>query len=98
MTNRTKSKSVLFEAIKDLEYQINNLSKERGELKKSLNKVSSAINIDRKLEKQLQHKIANLVEKEAELNQQKKNLQTKIEKISDSLSKISKIKSEMADV
>ena len=39
-----------------------------------------------------------LIEKEAKLNQKKNNLQTKIDRVSDKLGKISKIKSEMADI
>lgn len=101
-TKRTKEKTVkksaLSSAIRDLETEIRNLSRGKTDLKKSLKSVSSAIDFDREKEKNLQQKIARLIEKEANLNQKKKNLQTKFDKLCDKMSKISRIKSEMADI
>lgn len=91
-------KPALSGAIKDLANEITELRKRKHEFQQSLDKVSSAINIDHQLEKELQGKIAKLVEKEAKLNQKKKSLQTGIDNVSDKLNKINKIKSEMADI
>ncbi len=91
-------KSALSGAIKDIESEIKNLSMEKRALKSSLDKVSSAMEIDHELEKQLQKKIAGLIEKEAKLNQKKKKLQTDIERVSDKVNKIAKIRSEISDI
>lgn len=91
-------KSPLSGAIKDLETEIRKLSRERTDLKAELTHVGTAIDVDRSKERELQQRIAILIEKEAKLNQRKKNLQTKIDRVADKVNKISKIKSEMADI
>ena len=90
--------SALSGAIKDLEVEIRKLGREKSDLNKNLSVVSSAIDVDRDKEKELQQKIAMLIEKEAKLSHRKKNLQAKIDSVSDKINKISKIKSEMADI
>ena len=60
--------------------------------------VLGSIGGDRKKERELQQRIARLIEKEAKLNQRKKLLQTKIDRVSDKMNKISKIRSEMSDL
>lgn len=95
---RVDRKSILSGAVKDLTVEINKLGKEKSVHKRTLVSVSSAINVDREKEKELQQKIAKLIEREAKLNQKKKKLQTKIDSVSDKINKISKIKSEMADI
>ena len=92
------SHSALSSAIKDLETELNSLSKEKTTSKRLLDSIISAVNIDRSKERELQQRIARLIEKEADLNEKKKKLQVKIERVSDKISKISKIKSEMSDV
>lgn len=91
-------KSALSDAIKDLESEMSTLFREKSDLKKNLDSVTSSINVDRNKEKELQEKIAALLEKEAKLSQKKKNLQGSLDKVADKLNKISKIKSEMADI
>ena len=98
VNKNVSKKSALSGAIKDLEIEISELGKEKREIQQSLNKISSAINVDHQLEKEMQEKIARLAEKEARLNQKKKNLQTDIDSVSDKLNKIAKIKCEMADI
>ncbi len=90
--------SALSNAIKDLDAEIRNSAKERANLKKEFGDISSAMEVDHQKEKELQEKIAALIEREAKLKQKKKNLQEKMDKVSDKMSKISKIKSEMADI
>ncbi len=92
------AKSPLSGAMRDLELEIGKLSREKSELKSQIQSTGSAIDVDREKEKELQNKIAALIEKEAQLNQRKKNLQTKIDRVADKMNKVSKIKSEMADI
>ena len=94
---RTK-KSALSGAMKDLSSEINKLSKEKAQHKRSLNRTSSAIDVDRRAERELQKKIARLIERESRLNQRKKKIQTKIDRVADKLNKINKIRSEMSDI
>lgn len=91
-------RSVLSGAIRDLEVEIKNLEKERISLQKTLKNISSVIDVDHEKEKELQKKIGELIGQEATLNHKKKNLEAKIDRISDEINKISKIKSEMSDV
>ena len=97
-SKKSNGNSALGAAIKDLQSEINSLTKERSSLKRSLDDTSSAINVDRDMEKKLQQRIALLLEKETNLNHKKKLLQTKIDSVSDKMGKISKIRSEMSDI
>lgn len=94
-----KSKDpVLGSAIKDLDSEIKELARQKSSMKGDLERVSSAINVDRTVEKQLQERIARLNEKEAQLAGKKKKLQTNLDSIADKMNKVSKIKSEMSDL
>lgn len=93
-----KKKSALSGAIRDLETEISSLGKERDSLKKSIEKASSNISENRQKELALQKVLANLAEKEAKLQEHKKELIGKSDKVSDKLGKMSKIKSEMKDL
>ena len=92
------SRRILSSAVRDLEIEISKLSNEKDVLRRELKKVSSSMDVDRDVEKELQKKIAGLVEKEVKLNQKKKILEMKIEGVSDKISKITKIKSEMTEI
>ena len=92
------SSSLLSTAIKDLEVQMSALKRDKTQFQGELKKTSSAIDVDRELEKALQEKIARLLEKEARLNEKKKKLTTQIDQVSDKLNKVAKIKSEMSDI
>jgi chromosome segregation ATPase len=93
-----KKKSVLEDAIKDLEREIGNLSGKKFELKKTLSEVTSEIDVDSEEESKLHAKLAKLSEKETKLTEKKKNLQMKIDGLSEKIAKISKIKSEMTEI
>ena len=97
-TRKVSQKSALSGAIRDLENEINKLGKDKSNLKRMLSSIASSINVDHSKERELQQEIARLIEKEAQLNQRKKNLQAKIDSVADKLNKISKIKSEMSDI
>jgi len=60
--------------------------------------LNSTIASDRVREKELQERIANLLAKEAQLNERKKKVQTQIDELADKMGKISKIKSEMSSI
>ena len=92
------SSSLLATAIKDLEVQMGALKRDKTQFQGELKKTSSAIDVDRDLEKSLQERIARLLAKEARLNEKKKKLVTQIDQVSDKLNKVSKIKSEMSDI
>ena len=97
-TLKAQSKSVLSNAVKDLTNKMQKLSREKADLHRALGKINSGIDVDRKLEKKLQERMAAIVEMEAALVEKKKVLQSKLDNISDTMSKISKIKSEMSDL
>ena len=92
------NKSALAGAMRDLETEIARLKREKNEINKILDSISSTLNVDREKEREMQERIAKLMEKEARLNEKKKGLQGKIDGVSDKIGKISKIKTEMADI
>jgi len=98
ITKKNESKFVLSAAIRDLNVEISNLNREKAGMQKQLKEISSDMDVDRGKERELQEKIAKLIEREAKLNQEKKNLEVKIDKIADKIGKISKIKSEMSEL
>ncbi len=95
---KVAQKSPLSSAIKDLEFEVKKLGSEKSEFKTALSRVSSSLDSSHNLERDLQRKIARIIEKEAKLNKKRKVLGTKIDGISDKLNKISKIRSEMSDI
>ena len=88
----------LKKAIKDLDSQIKILQKDKITLKKTLEKVSENIEKDRKLEANFQTKLDHIIGKETKLNEKKKAIQYKLANISEKISKISNIKSEMTNI
>ncbi len=98
LTVHAAKESTLINAIRDLENEIKRLSKQKSTLYSSIQNISGSMKNARKLEQDYQEKIARLVEEEAKLHAKKENLRTQLEKVSDKLGKISKIKSEMSDV
>jgi len=92
------STAPLSSAIKDLNSEVKKLSSEKSSLRDALKSVSFSLDGNRNLERELQKKIARLIEKEAKLNKKRKVLGMKIDGISDKLNKISKIRSEMSDL
>lgn len=96
--DNSANKSALAGAMRDLENEISRLRREKNEINKILESISSTLNVDRGKERELQERIAKLIEKEARLNEKKKSLQAKIDGVSDKIGKISKIKTEMADI
>jgi len=97
-SNLNKKSSALSGAIKDLNEEIQKASKEKSTLKKNLENISTAINVDRSKEKELQEKIAKLIQREASLNERKKKLESDIDRLSEKINKVSKIKAEMKDI
>ena len=93
-----KANSALSGAISDLGEEIKKALKEKAALKKTLETVTGAMTVDRTKEKELQEKIARLIEKEASLNARKKKLESDIDRVSEKINKVSKIKAEMKDI
>lgn len=94
----SKKKSALAGAVKELDTELSSLSKQRSALKTSIDRTSHTIETDRKHELELQQRISSLAEKEAELAQKKKGLENKSDKVTEKISKMSKIKAEMKDL
>ena len=93
-----KKSSALSGAIKDLNAEIQKASKEKSTLKKNLENISGAINVDRSKETELQERIAKLIQREASLNERKKKLESDIDRVSEKINKVSKIRAEMKDI
>lgn len=92
------SSSLLSTAIKDLDTQLKALKRDKAQLQADIKRVSSAIDVDRELEKELEEKIASLVQKEAKLNDKKKKISGDLDRVSERIGKVSKIRSEMSDI
>lgn len=92
------SSSLLSTAIKDLDTQLRALKRDKAQLQASLKKVSNSIEVDHSLEKELQEKIASLIQKEAKLTEKKKKIGSDLDRVSERIGKVSKIRSEMSDL
>jgi len=82
----------------DLSSELRKLMGEKSSFKEALHRVSASLDSGHNEERELQRKIARVIEKEAKLNKKRKVLAMRIDRISDRLNKISKIKSEMSDI
>ncbi len=98
MEDASDNKSVLSDAIKEIDTELNRLKREKGSLKQSFEKVSSDIDMERQREKEYEQKIGELIEKEAGLKKRKSEIESKIDKVNDKMGKMSRIKSEMRDI
>lgn len=97
--NKSSQKdSILSDAISNVDAEIKSLGEEKAMLKNSISGLSSNLLDSRKMEEELQEKIARLIEKEAKLMEKKKALETKLDAVADKANKIAKIKSEMASI
>jgi len=91
-------RSLLKEAISDIDQELKRLGKEKDSIKGQISGIDKSVENAQASEKAFQEKIAKLLEKEARLTEKKKSNQVMMDRLADKLGKIEKIKSEMADV
>lgn len=91
-------KSLIKEALGDINREILNISKEKKSLNDQIQNADKNLENFRNFEKRLQQKIAALLEREAILKEKKKAISLKEEKLADKLSKIERIKLELGEV
>ena len=85
-------------ALKDIEFELKSLGQKKTGLRKLLGGLDFAIGSDRTKQKELEERIARLIEKEAQLTERKKRMQSELDRVADKIGKISKIKSEMSNI
>ena len=91
-------KGLLKEAIEDINREINNINKEKKQLNDQIKDADKNLENYRQFEKELQQRIAKLLEREAFLKDKKKRVAIDEDRLSDRLSKVRKIRSELDDV
>jgi len=91
-------KSMIKEALLDINQEISNIIKDRKNLEKQISSSSLSIDKAREAQKQLQEKIAKLLSKEAALKEKNSRLAGKESQLGDRLAKIEKIKSELGGI
>ena len=91
-------KSALSGAMKDIDSEMSSLNRQKSSLKSSIVKTSTNISDNHKKESMLQRLIAKLTGRDAQLVHKKKDMESKSDKITDKIGKMSKIKSEMKDI
>ena len=91
-------KGLLKEAIEDINREINNINKEKKQLNDQIKDADKNLENYRQFEKELQQRIAKLLEREAFLKDKKKRVAVDEDRLSDRLSKVRKIRSELDDV
>ena len=96
--NSSDDRSLLREAIIDINKELGYLKKEKVSLKKQISGLDTNVEKARLQEEELKRKITKLLERENHLGEKKKTTQMKIDRLSDKLGKIEKIKYEMGDV
>ncbi|MFH1325239.1 MAG: hypothetical protein ABIH49_00515 [archaeon] len=91
-------KGMIREALLDLNREIANINKEKKRLGDQIKNSDKSLRNFMAFEKELQKRIAALLEREAALKEKKKNIGMREERLSDKLSKVQKIKSELDDI
>ncbi|MCX6748172.1 MAG: hypothetical protein NT076_01060 [Candidatus Pacearchaeota archaeon] len=95
---KEEKKSLVKEAIKDLDKGLGQLADEKKKLENKIKSLDLNVDSARMQEQDLQKKIADLVKKEAKLNERKKFVEGKQDVLSEKLSKVKKIKYELEEV
>jgi len=98
ISKELSKKSGFENVIDDLNMAIQKLNQEKVKARKELNKVDDTIKYDHNTERELQLRIAKIVEEEAKLSQKRKKIEAKIDQVSTKLRKIAKVKSEMEEI
>lgn len=93
-----KNHSMLKEALLDLDKELSSLSGEKSTLEKNIHKLDFDVVQAREMEKELQRKISDLLEKEAVMTEKKKNVQTRMDRIADKLGKVKKIREDLENL
>lgn len=91
-------KSALSDAIRDIDREINQLAKERENLKITIGNLTLDIKGDKKSEKELRTRIGKLINEEKRLWAKNNALQKRLNIIVKKMGKMSKIRSEMSSV
>ena len=91
-------RSMIGEALLDINQEISNITKDRKKLEKQISTSSISIDKAREAQKALQEKIADLLSREASLKEKNARLGTKENQLGDRLAKIEKVKSELSGI
>jgi prefoldin subunit 5 len=98
MKREDKKKNDLREAIEDVDKEIAGINKERKKLNEEGGKTDKSLEDYRQFERRLQQKIAKLLEREAALKEKRKGISVEEEKLSERLSKIRRVKTELDEI
>lgn len=93
-----KSKSLLAEALKDIEAELTRLKLEKCGTENDLRRLANSIENTQDQELELKNKINKLVLTEEQLNLKKMQLIEKIEKVKQKIEKVTQIGAEMEEV
>ena len=93
-----RDKGMIREALTDLSKEISNINKQKRKLNDQTKSGDKTLETYREFEKQLQQKIAKLTEREAFLRDKRKKISLKEEILTEKLSKVEKIKSELNEI
>jgi len=88
-------KGIIKEALGDLNREISNISKEKNKLKAQIKNADKNLQGFIGSEKELQYKIAQLIEKEASLKEERREMALREDVLSEKLSKIRRVKAEL---
>ena len=91
-------KSMIKEALLDINQEISNIIKDRKNLDKQISSSSISIDKAREAQKALQEKIASLLAREASMKEKNSRLAGKENLLGDRLAKIERIKSELGGI
>ncbi len=96
--NSSPKKNLVKEAEADIDKEINSINSEKKSLNEEIKNTDKTLEDYRQYEKQLQQRIAKLLEREAVFKEKRKNDSAKDEQLSEKLSKIKRIKAELDEV
>ena len=98
VAKQVKTHSLLSEALKDIEGELERLRLEKIATERGLQSIAGSISSTQEQEVELKNKVTKLVAKEEELNLKRSRLKEQIDKVKDKISKVTQLEAEMGEI
>ncbi|MFH1255975.1 MAG: hypothetical protein V1494_01650 [Candidatus Diapherotrites archaeon] len=98
VAKQVKTHSLLSEALKDIEAELERLRLEKISTERGLQSVAGTISSTQDQQVELKNKVTKLVAKEEELSLKRNRLKEQIDKVKDKITKVTQLEAEMEEI
>ncbi|MFH1592232.1 MAG: hypothetical protein ABIB47_02610 [Candidatus Woesearchaeota archaeon] len=98
MKKLKEKKTLLAAALKDINFDIRTLQRDRRQLEFTLRDTSQNIDMTRTKEASLRNKLSNMITKESSLSDKKEKVKQDLAKLKQKIDKVSKIRRDLKEV